>query len=193
MIQRKLYTEKELFNQVAENSHEAFRELFALYQLRLFKYAIRLVKVKEEADEVVQETFVKLWLKRDVLMSVDDPESFIYTVLRNVSLDRLRRIARDSELREQVWKRINILSNSTEEEVFAAEKDDLFRQAFEKLSPNKKVIFHLSRNEGLSHEQIADKLRISKNTVKNHLVSTLRFIRAYLERLAVFAIFSIFF
>ncbi len=192
MVERKLYTEKELFSQVAENSHDAFRKLFALYQPRLLRYAYQLMKIREEADEVVQETFVKLWLKRDILMSVDDPEKFVYAVLRNVSLDRLRKIARDGKLREEVWKRIETISNTTEEQVLASESDALIRQAFERLSPHKQVIFQLSRHEGLSHDQIADKLQISRNTVKNQLASSLRFIRAYLDRLAIFLLFGLF-
>lgn len=193
VVERKLYTEKELFSQVTESSHEAFQTLFSLYQPRLHRYAFQLMKAADEADEVVQETFVKLWLKRDALLSVEEPDKYIYTVLRNISLDRLRKIARDGRLREEVWKRIDTLSNPTEEQIFAAESDDLVRKAFERLSSHKQTIFRLSRHEGLSHDQIADKLHISRNTVKNQLVSSLRLIREYLaNHLAVFILSILF-
>lgn len=190
MVERKLYTEKELFSQIAENIHGAFEALFERYQPRLYRYAFQLMKGREEADEVVQETFIKVWLKRDVFMNVDDPERYVYTILRNIALDRLRKIALDGRLRAEVWKRVEVLSNTTEEQVFAAESSELVRQAFERLSPHKQAIFQLSRQEGLSHDQIADKLQISPNTVKNQLVSSLRFIRAYLDRLALFFLFT---
>ncbi len=192
LVERKLYTEKELFSQVSADSHEAFNTLFGLYRPRLFRFAIQLVKAHDEADEVVQETFVKLWLKRDVLISVDDPEKFVYTVLRNICIDRLRKIARDGRLREEIWLHVDSHANPTEEQVFADESAGLVHRAFERLSPHKQVIFELSRHQGLSYDEIADKLKISRNTVKNQLVSSLRFIREYLARhLAIFLFFFI--
>lgn len=167
---------------MSENNHEAFQTLFGMYKPRLYSYAIRMLKTHEEAEELVQETFIKLWLKRDVLTTIDRPEQFIFTIIRNISIDHLRKIALDGRLRMKVWQHMNTPVNSTEETIFANESDQLVRKAFQKLSPHKQAIFKLSRYDGLNHDQIAEKLQISKNTVKNQLVSSLRFMREYLAR-----------
>lgn len=181
MVQRELHSKKGLFLQISENNHEAFETLFSLYKARLFKYSFQLLKSHAEADEVVQEVFVKLWLKRDILPTVEEPDQFVFTILRNIALDKLRRIAADKRLRQRVWQRTEAISNTTENTVLADEGDKLIAEAFGKLSPNRQVIYQLSRHEGLSHDQIAERLKISKNTVKNQIVSSLKFIRKYLS------------
>ena len=176
-----LHNETVLFHQLAGGSEEAFEVIFSLYRDRLFRFAFKMIKSSEEADELVQETFVKLWEGRDLLSSVNAPENYIFCIIRNKAIDRIRKISLDSRLREQVWKQIKDAHCNTEEILFAEDTNHLIQEAFEKLSPQRKVVFKLSRLDGLNHEEIAVQLHISENTVKNHLVSSLRFIREHLD------------
>ena len=176
-----LHNETALFHQLAGGSEEAFEVIFSLYRDRLFRFAFKMIKSSEEADELVQETFVKLWEGRALLSSVNTPENYIFCIIRNKAIDRIRKISLDSRLREQVWKRIEDARCNTEEILFAEDTNQLIQEAFEKLSPQRKVVFKLSRLDGLNHEEIAVQLHISENTVKNHLVSSLRFIREHLD------------
>lgn len=181
MTTYQLHNETALFHQLAGGSEEAFEVIFSLYRDRLFRFAFKMIKSSEEADELVQETFVKLWESRDLLSSVNTPANYIFCIIRNKTIDRIRKISLDSRLREQVWKRIEDARCNTEEILFAEDTNQLIQEAFEKLSPQRKVVFKLSRFDGLNHEEIAGQLHISENTVKNHLVSSLRFIREHLD------------
>lgn len=182
MLVRKLHSEKELFSNISRGDQEAFQLLFGMYKSRLHDFAFRILKSHEAADELVQETFLKIWASRETLISIEQPEHYLFTVIRNKAIDQLRKIAQDRILRENIWKRISQLQNPTEEYLFEKESNQLVQEAFAKLSPQKQEVFRLSRYEGLNHEQIADQLHISKNTVKNHLVSSLRFIREHISR-----------
>jgi RNA polymerase sigma-70 factor (family 1) len=182
LLVRKLHSEKELFANISRGDEEAFQLLFGMYKSRLHDFAFRMLKSHESADELVQETFLKIWASRETLVSIEQPEHYLFTVTRNKAIDQLRKIAQDRTLRQIIWKRISQLQNPTEEYIFEKESSQLVQEAFAKLSPQKQEVFRLSRYEGLNHEQIADQLHISKNTVKNHLVSSLRFIREHISR-----------
>jgi len=97
-------------------------------------------------------------------------------------MDHLRKLATEAKLLDQVWLQISKVQNSTEEQLNAKESQELIHQALVQLSPQKQKIFQLSRYEGLNHEQIADHLSLSKSTVKNHIVETLRHIKIYLHQ-----------
>lgn len=182
MLVRKLHSEKELFSSISGGDEQAFQLLFGMYKSRLHDFAFRILKSHEAADELVQETFLKIWACRETLVSIEQPEHYLFTVIRNKAIDQLRKIAQDRTLRQNMWKRISQPQNPTEEYLFEKESSQLVQEAFAKLSPQKQEVFRLSRYEGLNHEQIADQLHISKNTVKNHLVSSLRFIREHISR-----------
>lgn len=184
MTSNKLQSHHELFHQIAEfGNEEAFHILFDAYKPKLFSYLYSITKSHEAAEELLQETFLKIWVSRGSLMHVENPERYIVTIARNKALDYLRDIAKNKRLIEQLWLNVTESRNSTtEENLFAAESDELIQKAIHKLSPQKQLIFTLSRHDGLTHEQIASKLNISKNTVKNHLVESLKTIKTYLGR-----------
>lgn len=182
MLVRKLHSEKDLFGRIAQSDKEGFQLLFSMYKVRLHDFAFRILKSHDAADELVQETFLRIWASRETLGSVEQPEHYLLTITKNKAIDQLRKIAQDRTLRKNIWKQISLLQNSTEEYLFEKESNQLVQEAFAKLSPQRQEVFRLSRYEGLNHEQIADQLHISKNTVKNHLVSSLRLIREHLLR-----------
>ncbi len=182
MIAPQLHNQTDLFHQFADGSDEAFDTIFALFKDRLFRVALNYVKSAEDADEVVQDAFVKLWEGRNLLLSVSNPENYLLTIVRNKAIDRLRKMAADQKLRAKVWEGMQTLVCETESNLFAEEGNTIVQQAVNKMSPQLRTIFKLSREEGLSHDQIAHQLQISKNTVKNQLVSSLKLIKNLLAR-----------
>jgi len=81
---------------------------------------------------------------------------------------------------------MNPLSNDVEEQVSISENNRLLQEAITMLSPQRQLVYRLSRYEGLDHKQIAEEMQLSRNTVKNHMVQTLRFIRTYLNNKGIF-------
>jgi RNA polymerase sigma-70 factor (ECF subfamily) len=95
-------------------------------------------------------------------------------------LNHLRKAAYDTRLLRELQELAMPQSNNVEERALVTEYDQLLRDALSRLSPQRRLVFQLSRDRGLNHEEIAQQLHLSRNTVKNHLVEALRFIRSYL-------------
>ncbi|THU39645.1 sigma-70 family RNA polymerase sigma factor [Niastella caeni] len=177
-----VYTDRELLQQVANGDKLAFRHLFELYKLRLFSFVLQMTHSRVDAEEIVQEVFAKLWESRISLAGVEYPGKYIYTIARNKTLNHLTRVARDRRLQQQVWVNLSQFDNATEDILQAQESQRLISKAVSQLSGQRQTLFQLSREQGLTHEEIACQLGLSKSRVKNMLVEILKHIRDYLAR-----------
>lgn len=175
------YNETDLFKLIAAGDELAFRQVFDAYHSRLAVFIFRLTKSESVAAELVQDIFVKLWVNRGKLGNVSHPQAYIFTMASNRTMDHLRKMSTESKFRADAWKQIAFSHNNTDENIMARESQQLIDRAVVQLSPQKQKIFRLSRYEGLNHEEIAMHLQLSKSTVKNHLVETLRHIRSFIH------------
>lgn len=177
-----LHNEKDLLLRIAGGEEAAFRVLFDQYRQRLFVFAWQISHSTVEAEEIVQDIFMKLWENREALARVDYPRKYIYTMARNRALDLLGKIARDERLRAAAWANISQGHNITEELLNEKQSRELISEAVATLPEKKQAIFRLSRQEGLSHQEIAREMSLSVQTVKNILTEILKHIRAHLLR-----------
>jgi RNA polymerase sigma-70 factor (ECF subfamily) len=173
--------ETELLHQLIQGDAEAFRQLYEHYQGRIFLFAYRFTKSKQAAEEIVQEVFVKLWEKREQINIEKNFSAYIIRVTRNLILDGLKKAAYDKKMQQQILRHMKVLRDTSAEELLNKELERLHRQAIDSLSPQKKTIYLLSREEELTYEQIADRLGISRNTVRNHMADALQTIREYIS------------
>lgn len=181
MQQGTIHIEKQLFQSIASGSEAAFTELFHLYTPRLYPFVRRLTRSDEQAKEMVQETFLQLWINREQLREVENPTAWIYRIASNLSLNWLRNEANRRRLIEE-----NII-NSTVQETNIAEAETrqlqgIISKAVEALPEKRRLIYRMSREEGLSHQQIANKLQLSVQTVKNQLGISLQFIQEFIHK-----------
>jgi RNA polymerase sigma-70 factor (family 1) len=159
---------------------ESFKRLFDSYKNRLYGYVLAIARSPYVAEEITQEIFIKLWLCRDILHEVGNLDGYIFTIARHKTLNHLRKAAYDVKLLRELQELAAPESNDVEEHSLATDYDRLLRDALELLSPQRRLVFQLSRDRGLNHEEIAHCLHLSRNTVRNHMVEALRFIRHYL-------------
>jgi len=157
----------------------------------MWQFAITIVKSEHIAEDIVQESFIKLWESRNILAEVKKPNDFIFILVRNHAFDVLRKLAREEkELeREQVWETLKQQSAYSDYWLEAKQTTQILEQIIAQLPAQQQKVIRMSREEGLSHQDIAEHLKISKNTVKKHLVVALRTCREQLKRLG----FSYFF
>jgi RNA polymerase sigma-70 factor (ECF subfamily) len=181
-MQQSTYNETELFKQIAGGEEPAFRQLFEIYRHRLFIFAYQLSHSTVDAEEIVQDIFLKLWENREQLTLVSYPRKYIYTMARNRALDLLSALARDKKAMQAVWANLSPLQNITEEVLQAQESQRLIHEVIAQLPEKKQAIFWLSRRDGLSHQEIARQMDVSVQTVKNNLTDILKYIRLYLSR-----------
>jgi RNA polymerase sigma-70 factor (ECF subfamily) len=173
--------EPELISRVRNGDKDAFREMYEHYRGNIFSYAYNLTKSRETAHEIVQMVFIRLWLKREQINPDLTFGGYIKKITLNHVLNFIKKTARQQQLQENVYKNMEAMRNSTEEELLVKELQHVYRAAIEKLPPQKKLIYCLSRYDELTHEEIAERLKISKYTVNNHLVEALRLVRHYMH------------
>ena len=129
------------------------------------------------------DVFLKIWMGRDIIPQIEKFDAFLFRVAHNKSIDFLRSVARDPKFQDLLWDQIQ-LTNSVQADssVLTHEYETKLREAVSLLSPQRKKVYQLSREQDMTHDQIAAQLKLSKNTVNNHIVEAQRFIRTYLSK-----------
>jgi RNA polymerase sigma-70 factor (ECF subfamily) len=173
--------EKLLFQQAAEGNEQAFTTLFNLFLPKLYPFILKLTRSESAVQEIIQETFIKVWLNRDKLAEMENPGGWLFRVASNKCYDHLR----ERVLNDKFFKPITSeqdIKNAPHEGLDAKELKSLVGEAVHKLPAQRKKIYQMSREQGKTIPEIAEALQISPNTVKNALVISLKFIREYLAR-----------
>jgi RNA polymerase sigma-70 factor (ECF subfamily) len=164
-----------------DGSEYAFECLFEKYKGDIFLYTSSLIKSRKLAEEVTQDVFLKVWLKRKTLEPEKSFKALIFTIAKNRVYDLLVKAARDLELKQLVFSQREYTHNPTEDYLKTKEYESLKKNAIKTLSPKKRKIYNMSRNEGKSYKEIADELGIAQQTVKNQMSKSLQIISTYLK------------
>ncbi|KQR66966.1 RNA polymerase sigma factor [Pedobacter sp. Leaf176] len=181
-IIRKLINERALFLELAEGNEKSFEIIYRHYVKRLFPYVEKLLKVPELAEELIQEIFVQVWINRRNFADVQHPTAYLFSIANRQALKYLKKVANDQRILKSITDFAETSRNETEELILLRESREAIDQAVAQLPAQRRLIWDLSRNDGLSHEQIAAQLNISKHTVKNQMVHAIRHIRAFLAK-----------
>ncbi len=172
---------KQLFLQVAEGDESAFGTLFNAFLPKLYPFIIKFIKSEPAAQEIIQETFIRVWLSRDKLSEIDNPGGWLYKVASNECYSYLRKSILNNKFLNPLTVEPDPV-NTTHENLALKELNRLIGEAINKLPAQRKKIYRMSRDEGMSIPEIASVLGLSPNTVKNVLVTSLKFIREYLVK-----------
>lgn len=179
-------TNNELLLLIQNDDRVAFYHIYERYFRRLYGFVLKYIKRKEDAEEIVQEVFVKIWESRNKIDVYASFESFLFTIAYNSTISMLRKKANETKYIEYL-KSLQDNSNSPDliDEIHYKELNERVQTLLNKLTPRQKEIFLLSREEGLSHDEIAKKLDISVNTVKKHIANTLSFLKSRIDNTLV--------
>lgn len=185
MFKRAFYTKNidvnsQSFKRLLSSGNEAaFKQFFETFDHKVFNYIDKIVKSKEVSEELTIDVFMKIWNTKEMLSEVQNLDAFIYRIAVNKALDFLRIAAKEKQNRTRLATQIdNVTAESADQPYLNREFEKELQLSIGQLPPQQKLIFSLSRENGLSHQQIAEQLRISKNTVKNHMVSAIRHLKS---------------
>jgi len=158
-------------------SEAEFEALFKAHFRELHTYAYTLVNDWDNAEEVVQGLFLKLWERNDWAGIHTSIKSYLYRCIYHDSLNLLRRQKVHSRYQELTAPTIGYHSGDAAERIKLNEVETHLAKALNKLPEKCRATFHLSRFEGLKYQQIADQLQISVKTVETHMVKALKILR----------------
>ena len=174
---------KDLLNLLKKGDVIAFDNIYEMYSKRLYGFVLRYVKLKEDAEGIVQEVFIKIWETRNKIDIYSSFDSFIFTIAYNTTINLLRKRVNEHKYHDRIKSMQQITgADQIIDEIYIKEINTQLQLLLDKLTPRQKEIFQLSREAGLTHEEIAKKLNISVNTVKNHMVTTLAFIKSHIDK-----------
>ncbi len=172
-----LPNEKELFARTAKGDVAAFTEIFYHYTARIHPFIQKMTRSREVTEEIVQDVFVSIWNHKEKLNEIEHYAAYIFTIATNKTLNFKKSCAREKLRMKQHAINAVDYSNITTEQLDLRESQQMIAELVDQLPPQRKLIYRMSREQGLNHEQIAEQLQISPHTVKNQLVHALRFLR----------------
>ncbi len=174
-------------SQVASGDERAFRILFDHYKDRFYYVALKMTRLDHVAEEMVQEVFLKIWKNKESFSEIENPDAYLFTVLYRQVYQHFKKVALDKKLLQGVAGNTES-ANVTEQSVLAKESARLLDEAISKLPPQQQLIYRMNKVEGIPYNEIAEKLHLSPNTVRNHLATAMKSIRIYLRHYREFAL-----
>ncbi len=176
-----LTDEKNLVKALKNGDKIAFEKIFRIYQEQLYFFCYSFLNQKEDAENITQDVFVKLWIKRASLDCEKSFSGFLFTMTKNLALNHIR-----TTIHRQLF--VNQLLDDGLEDCRQTDKQVSFNEVkrslnnlISQLPTKRKKIFQLSREEGLSHKEISKHLGVSVHTVESQVSKALKFIRKGLK------------
>ena len=169
-----------LLQRLIEGDARAFEEIYRQYHARVYGFIWHFTKDAATSEELTQQFFVRLWERRGQLHATHGFENQLFAIARNLTIDALRRQAREHRLYAAYEERVASPRNHTEEAVWAAEVQERAEAAIAALPPRRREIFRLSREEGLTYPEIAQRMGISIKTVEAQMTKALQSLRTQL-------------
>lgn len=170
------YTDEDLISLLKTNSRVAFTEIYKRYWDRMYVVAFNKTGHSKDAEEIIQDIFLDLWKRRDTLEITRSLEAYLATAVRYRVINRMA--VKNRIIREEL--------NDTHENLFITQPgwidstdfEKQLTETIERLPEKCRLVFRLSRAEGLSHKEISRQLGIAEKTVESHLSRALRSLRS---------------
>lgn len=187
-----------LLKKVAEGDQESFKQLYLYYSPRLFRYILTLVKNSDEdAEGIVQELFLKLWIKRESLVAISSFNHYIFRMAKNELINRhirRKKLQEVIELKKRTQPETN--NNSGLERVVFNEYLEAAESLINKMTPQRRKIFQMRTKMNMSIDEISKELNITTSAVKKQLYEAINYLKKnliqVLHLLLLFLIISLF-
>jgi len=173
-----------LVRALKQNSESAFRTLFDKYYQKIYRVSKRMGLSEPDAEEIIQQVFLIVWEQRNNLDEELSFNAFLLTLSKRTVIKRMRRKLIEVEYQSNQVPFQTYQTNFTEEEILYNDLKTHALDMIKNLPPVRKQIFIMSKKEGLSNDEIAEKLGVSKRTVENHLYRAIKGLKVQLEKIS---------
>jgi RNA polymerase sigma-70 factor (family 1) len=175
-----------LLRALANDSDEAFTIIYQSYIDAIYGLSVLYVKQPSLAEDTAQTVFLKVWEKRKELLQLESFTNWLFIITRNQILSVLRKQSSEDNYRTYIKERMT--SDASEDINYADQRFiehttfNIIQEAIAQLPPQQQMAFRLQREQGLTYEQIAEKMGVATNTIRKHLQLALAFIRQYANK-----------
>ena len=175
-------TDQLLHRIATADDRRAFEQFFSRYYSRLLKFATLHVHSRELAEEIVSDVFVKIWQRRTALLDIKSMDSYLYTAIRNQSLNYLQKSDSQHTLSlDEATVPLQVDGGSPERTLLLSELQGEISHAVDRLPPQCKIIFKLIREDGLKYKEVAEILGISTKTIEVQIGIAIKKLTAALQ------------
>lgn len=180
---RKIWPDEQmLLSKIAKGDQHAFRIIYDRFAKKIYVFAFRILNSDLLAEEVMQETMLKIWQMGEELQTVVYLESYLKTISRNKSFNVLRRIKLEVKAGQERGKTWEEAHNETEEQILLSDTRKVFQDGLNLLPEHQKLVYELCHLEGLKYEEAAKRLNLSPLTVQTYMKHALRNLRNYVSK-----------
>jgi RNA polymerase sigma-70 factor (ECF subfamily) len=169
-------TDEELFRRIKNNDAKALKILFERYFSALAHFACKFVKNANLAEEIVSDVFLNIWLKKKNIEIKINLRTYVYSAVRNQSLNHLKKNKMHLEDMETVVKENKTSDLNADKFITYEELKGDMNALLQQLPPKRQIIFRMNRIDGFSYKEIAEILSISIHTVQNQMVAAVKFL-----------------
>ncbi|UYQ95851.1 RNA polymerase sigma-70 factor [Chitinophaga horti] len=180
MISRRLPHEKTLLAKIAGGDRVAFKEIYDHYHPIIYNFAFRLLQSRATAQEVLQETMLKIWQQGERLHHIDNLDAYLHRMVRHHAIDLLRKSELSVRVQADIRYMLDERHNETEEGILLKETRKILEEGIRKLPRQQHLVYQLCQQQGLKYEEAAAQLNISHGTVQTHMKLALKFLRRYM-------------
>ena len=181
--------ENKIIKRLKAGEKEALNELYALYSRRIFGFALGYLKQEEDAHDVVQEVFIRLWMTRESLSSDSNPESYLFTLARNYIISTFRKKVSEKEYLKNLRFLVVQNNSDTESQVGYTLLSEKVKALIHSMPEQRRRVYLLSKESGRSNKSIAEELQISVKTVEDHITKARKFLKDHLREYGSLTIF----
>jgi len=173
--------DRTLIDHCKQGNELAFNELFRRYFNKLHQFSLKFIRDESVAEELVLDLLLKIWEQSDQITTDGEIAPYLFKAMKNTIFNHARKRQKIIVPLDSVAE--NLLTHAGfQEDYETSELRFAYHQSMTRLSPQRKKVFQMSREQDMNHKEIAGELKLSVNTVENHISASLRFLRAELQK-----------
>lgn len=170
-------TDQQLWQRCREDDMGAYGELFDRFMPLLFRFAQKSIRDSSVAEELAMDVMVNLWQRRHYDTVIQDIEAYLYRSIRNSIVSQFRKMLPVHTTVDAIRDELLVYGGDADHDLLAQEADSFYQQTLSELSPQRLLVYKMSREENKTYAEIAQETNLSINTVKRYLNVTLDILR----------------
>lgn len=181
------YNKDKLIAEIKNGSETAFKWLFDAFHLKIYTVAKKMGMSDEEAEDVIQDSFLQLWKQKDAIKEDLSVNGLLYTIAKRIVLKKLEE-KKHYYTDEDIEQYSHASTNTTQDDIAFLETNKCINDTINRLPEQQRIVFSMNYKNGLSAEEIADKLGISKRTVENQIFRARKILKTALTNAGILSL-----